>query len=260
LGSVLVDALVARREPVVIVDTLQSGSLANAASAIASGRAAIAFWDRHGSLAQVSEALQVLRSRPTVVFDLADAPGTSSRIAAALAVPVVALRRAREPLAGIEVHTVSTHVEHALVCRGVAYGPRMRRGPAPLLYELFAACAAGEPLPIRGLEGLPIEVSFSRRVARDLVELGHPNGRRLSAVREADAVLTTAELAATLCLVAGTAMRTCPADPAYVPLSTVQLPAVAADTRELERPVAETLAWFRDAAVANAPLAAGLSR
>jgi hypothetical protein len=260
LGSVLVDALVAGREPVVIVDTLQSGSLANTATAIASGRAAFAFWDPHGSLAQVVEALHVLRARPTVVFDVADAPATSGRIAAELAVPVVALQRAREPSAGIEVHTIATQVEHALVCRGVAYGPRMRRRPAPLLYELFAACAAGEPLPIRGLEGLPIEVSFSRRVAHDLLDLSHANGRHGAGVREADAVVTTAELAATLCLVAGTAMRTRPADPVHVTLATVPLPAVAADTRELERSFAETLAWFRDPAVARVPVPAGLSR
>ncbi|MGD0050579.1 MAG: hypothetical protein ABSD03_02020 [Vulcanimicrobiaceae bacterium] len=259
LGSVLVDVLVARREPVVIVDTLQSGSLANTANAIASGRAAFAFWEPHGSLAQVVEALHVLRARPTVVFDLAEAPGTSGRIAAELAVPVVALRRAREPSAGIEVHTATTHLEHALVCRGVAYGPRMRRRPAPLLYELFAACAAGEPLPIRGVEGLPIELSFSRRVARDLVELAQANGRRGAGVREADAVVTAAELAATLCFVAGTSMRTRPADPVSLPHATIQLPAVAADTRELERSFAETLAWFRYAAVASVPLAAGLS-
>ncbi|HTW86152.1 MAG TPA: NAD-dependent epimerase/dehydratase family protein [Candidatus Sulfotelmatobacter sp.] len=259
LGSALVEVLIARRQPVVIVDTLQSGSLTNTATAIQSGRGAFAFWNSPASLAQVRQALEVLHARAKVVFDLADAPATSTRIGAELAVPVVALRRIRESPPGMEARTASAQSENALICRGIAYGPRMRRRPSALVYELFAACAAGEPLPIRGIEGVPLEVSSSRRIAHDLVEWVEAGKRHAANLREADAVVTTAEFAATLSLVAGIAMRTRPANPASVPLATHQVPPAAADAGQLESSLAETLAWFRGLEAASVSLAAGAS-
>lgn len=250
LGSSLVDLLVMRREPVVIVDTLESGTLANIESAMSSGLAAFSFGGASNAVHAVLDASRRLRSQASVVYDVADAAEVSGSIAAELGVRAISV--CRTPADGMNA---GANGDCVLVCRGSAYGPRMRRHNEALLFAIFESCAMDEPLPIRGIEGARVDLSFSKSIAIDLVALAAPDSSRGVAVREPDFAVTTSEFCAALCRAAGKPMKTRRAEWPVGILEQGASPLKYPNGPEFERSLFETSRWFR--AMAQTLVASG---